>query len=840
MSHSIFHRSGLLLALLALGTTACTEGTAPPPGKTASDTGGANAPELTDCGGGVHVEVGVDCPSNDTDTDTDTDEDTATDSGEPSDDCYVGEALDSDCDGLSDDFETNESGTEVGEADTDGDGLSDFDEITGGLGSDPLCYDTDGDGVNDGDEADASTDPTDPNDGEGGTPGIPNCLEGHGVDYTVDSDGDDLKLWQEALYSTSDDDSDSDDDTLPDGEEVVDHGTHPNDPDTDDDSVTDSVEVAIVCLDPLNPHSDGLAIDVDGDGVVDGDGIMDGEELTPTSFPYPSDPCTPHSDTDGLMDHIERAHDTDPKSNDTDGDSLDDPTEVASIGTGTCNETSPTDWDSDGDLVSDAIEVRLGSSLGACANDPAITPVYFDPTVSSSSTTWNGSQGPIASCASWSEVRSETFDSDYYQSRDLDPDDGGIECHCTFNVATQDPVDILGVEAWTPTSVHQAGSGDREGWVTSQVPAGVMLTTDWWGASQDVLSDGYSSHNGLSEDPSGTENWLAFGGWTDGTATSGNVNLANEVWLRVANGNLLREHIADCSELDHSATRDGLQFAITFRRDFHPTPPPGAVPPSDTTQCQQTDVDHTRIALLPLGTGSAAPFPLRGDRKTSGALLTEVRVKHWAGADAIAIVGPDDERVELRPGGPGATPVPAGWRWADVRWYAWSEDGEPVGVPEVRTQSACGGPIGVEPGVAWGYKASLQDLEQLAIASGLQLTQLLPNATVDDHPSVRLRLMRPKAFTGRPGQARLRLELASGHTLGMVRLNPVVTADDIRTVEPLQVSTWSFKIPTPAGVFRGTLETLPDRLVVHVVGANQEGNAAGEPLTLTLPAEVAP
>src|SRR5215212_7062920 len=66
--------------------------------------------------------------------------------------------VDTDGDGISDDYEINVYATDPGLWDTDGDGLSDGEELLT-TGTDPFVWDTDGDGVSDGDEAAAGTDP---------------------------------------------------------------------------------------------------------------------------------------------------------------------------------------------------------------------------------------------------------------------------------------------------------------------------------------------------------------------------------------------------------------------------------------------------------------------------------------------------------------------------------------------------------------------------------------------------------------------------------------------------------------------------------------------------------
>lgn len=74
----------------------------------------------------------------------------------------VDSGVDSDADGLTDDVEVDDLGTDPHDNDTDGDGLDDGDEFR--EGTDPLERDSDGGGVDDGDEVLAGTDPMNPDD----------------------------------------------------------------------------------------------------------------------------------------------------------------------------------------------------------------------------------------------------------------------------------------------------------------------------------------------------------------------------------------------------------------------------------------------------------------------------------------------------------------------------------------------------------------------------------------------------------------------------------------------------------------------------------------------------
>jgi Bacterial TSP3 repeat len=123
--------------------------------------------------------------------------------------------IDTDGDGLSDDYEINVYATDPGLWDTDGDGLSDGDELLT-TGSDPFVWDTDGDGVADGDEGAAETD---------GLAADPPTSDATGVD----SDNDRLADANEAAAGTDPTTPDADGDGYYDGDEVN-LGTDPLDP----------------------------------------------------------------------------------------------------------------------------------------------------------------------------------------------------------------------------------------------------------------------------------------------------------------------------------------------------------------------------------------------------------------------------------------------------------------------------------------------------------------------------------------------------------------------------------------------------------------------------------
>lgn len=140
---------------------------------------------------------------------------------------------------------------------------------------------------------------------------------------------------------------DSDSDGLLDYLETM-CGTDINDPDTDGDGLLDGDEI-IIMTSPLNPDSDLNGIS-DFDEDCDGDGLTNGQE-------YSTDTCMFLYDTDfdGVNDYDELyIHGTNPKNEDSDGDSIIDGDEVI-LG------LNPNSNDSDGDGVTDDYETSYQS-----------------------------------------------------------------------------------------------------------------------------------------------------------------------------------------------------------------------------------------------------------------------------------------------------------------------------------------------------------------------------------------------------------------------------------------------------------------------------------------------
>ncbi len=310
---------------------------------------------------------------------------------------------DSDDDGLLDGEEAG-LGTDPAAADSDGDGLDDHAEAEV-WGTDPLRVDSDGGGSGDGSEVlEHGTDPHDglddllDSDGDGLTDALESSI---GLDpESGDSDGDWLPdgdedangdgswagdqdgdgIWESELgEETFPLDSDSEDDGLDDGWEVLVYLSDPFDPDSDDDGLGDGVEHAwrytgYLCLSLLEADSDGDGLDdfeeLEGGAATDAcsedsdaDGVLDAVEVDDGTDPNDFGQHEPDSDGDGLSDGFEEALGTDPGSFDTDGDGLDDAEEFFPLHDGFV--TDPLDVDTDDDGVLDGNEggIREGGEL---------------------------------------------------------------------------------------------------------------------------------------------------------------------------------------------------------------------------------------------------------------------------------------------------------------------------------------------------------------------------------------------------------------------------------------------------------------------------------------------
>lgn len=201
--------------------------------------------------------------------------------------------VDTDNDLLTDYEETKIYFTNPIDVDTDDDGLTDYEEIDT-YGTDPIVFDSDSDGASDKWEIDNGFDPLDPN------------------DANVDLDGDGLTNAEEYIHGTDPNDYDTDNDLLPDGEEINIHGTNPLIADSDGDRLSDWHEVLIFGTNPF-------LVDTDGDYLYDGNEIGNN-----------TNPLLPDTDADGLIDSVELLYYlTDPTNPDTDADGYTDGEEVA-------------------------------------------------------------------------------------------------------------------------------------------------------------------------------------------------------------------------------------------------------------------------------------------------------------------------------------------------------------------------------------------------------------------------------------------------------------------------------------------------------------------------------
>lgn len=275
-----------------------------------------------------------------------------------------GDRLPSSQEDLNDDCQVNPGESDPNDRDSDNDGCDDYIEKV--LGTDPLRADTDGDGLPDCGAEDRNgdgildnldTDPTKPDtDGDGFPDGQDICplseennkscviynpgqvdpyailkdSDRDGLNNSIETNGTGIYTLDPPSGQTDPFDDDSDNDGLKDGIEVNRANTDPRNPDTDGDKIPDGIEDYNKngIVDPS--ECDPTTRDTDRDGIEDNfedrnlNGIFDSETETNCNDSDTDDDGVSDGDEDkngnGLLDFNE----TNPRSNDTDGDGFDD------------------------------------------------------------------------------------------------------------------------------------------------------------------------------------------------------------------------------------------------------------------------------------------------------------------------------------------------------------------------------------------------------------------------------------------------------------------------------------------------------------------------------------
>ncbi|MBI4822437.1 MAG: thrombospondin type 3 repeat-containing protein [Deltaproteobacteria bacterium] len=273
---------------------------------------------------------------------------------------------DSDDDGIRDDIETNhgeavdtddDETIDALDTDSDDDTILDSVEGTSDIDGDGLRNwrdpDDDGDGIPTAEEAaDGATHGNDvdgdsrPNWYDRNSDGDRNGDEDEG---TGDEDGDGIPNYLDPEHTIQDRDSDGISDDV---EETI--GTDPDDADTDDDGIPDGQEIDAGSPTRYDPRADTDPLDAD----TDDDGISDGEEIVAGTDGFVTNPLNPDTDGDGLKDGVETGVTMGVPGGRSSGNN------VAFEGTGAgftpdadpATETDPTDRDTDDGTVIDGTE----------------------------------------------------------------------------------------------------------------------------------------------------------------------------------------------------------------------------------------------------------------------------------------------------------------------------------------------------------------------------------------------------------------------------------------------------------------------------------------------------
>ena len=209
--------------------------------------------------------------------------------------------------------EEEKLGTNPDDIDTDADELNDSYEVE--IGTSPINNDSDEDGLNDGWEFDYN-----------GTSGVNPAVQANSSELESDEDTDDLTLLGESLADTNPLSNDTDDDGLLDGWEALYSESYGVDPlvnvteeELNSDEDNDSLSLREEASNGTNP----MLNDTDGDGLLDGWEVQyNGTSGVNPTVQANSSELESDDDSDGSTLLGESLVDTDPSSNDTDGDGL--------------------------------------------------------------------------------------------------------------------------------------------------------------------------------------------------------------------------------------------------------------------------------------------------------------------------------------------------------------------------------------------------------------------------------------------------------------------------------------------------------------------------------------
>jgi len=365
----------------------------------------------------------------------------------------------------------------------------------------------------------------------------------------------------------------------------------------------------------------------------------------------------------------------------------------------------------------------------------------------------------------------------------------GTECLCSFE--SDDPTDdyvIQGIYFGGPT--HTAG-----------IPSSLAAQMPWHSGIE--TSTGQGATTGTA--------WYALS-WNAGYdefAGDGSIQGTWKVWMRPFTAGAVP---INCDDLN----ADGLYLRVESASTFDGAPPPMPVNPLDVAEddlaCTGSTPHTTTFRLVDFpGTKQLVPIGIAGERQYTLAKMDSVSVTSWNGADRLRIIGAEGATVTLTPSSSSATLSGGDYWLGTARWDAGRLDSTGTWTnPTVSVTHSCPAGTGSTTlSVDQAYAVTLETLDNVidTSTSGAGLVDVMLGATETDWP---VYVARVHPIGGGP------LSTGETHVLSLE-----VQGTPARTFIPItqtSVGHWSVSYSATGWSVEGTVQRVPNELVVHLTG----------------------